>query len=252
MTVGLLIRGMLAGILAGLLAFGFARTFGEPQVDRAIAFEEQTAASEAAASGTTEAEEPAPVSRETQAGVGLFTGIMIYAAAMGGIFSIVFAGLFGRIGNLSPRALSLLLGIAAFVALVAVPDLKYAPNPPAVGDPETIGPRTGLFFITMIASIVMLTLAVAAWRRFSTVLGSWNAGIAAFVGYVVVVGIVFTLLPTINEVPENFPALALYQFRIATIGMQFLIWTTIALAFGYLAEKALASSGHYRLSPARA
>jgi hypothetical protein len=35
----LLIRGMLAGVLAGLLAFGFAKIFGEPQVDHAIAFE---------------------------------------------------------------------------------------------------------------------------------------------------------------------------------------------------------------------
>jgi hypothetical protein len=34
-----LIRGMLVGFVAGLLVFGFAKIFGEPQVDRAIAFE---------------------------------------------------------------------------------------------------------------------------------------------------------------------------------------------------------------------
>ncbi len=39
MVGNLLLRGMLVGVLAGLLAFGFARIFGEPQVDRAIAFE---------------------------------------------------------------------------------------------------------------------------------------------------------------------------------------------------------------------
>ena len=33
-------RGMLAGLFASLLAFGFAKVYGEPQVDRAIAFEE--------------------------------------------------------------------------------------------------------------------------------------------------------------------------------------------------------------------
>lgn len=49
MMRALLIRGMLVGILAGVLAFGVARIFGEPQVDRAIAFEEQMDAAKAAA-----------------------------------------------------------------------------------------------------------------------------------------------------------------------------------------------------------
>ena len=162
MTGQLLLRGMLAGLLAGLIAFGFARLYGEPQVDRAIAFEELMAAAEAPADAH---EEPEAVSRQTQAGIGLFTGVVTYAVAMGGIFSLVFAGLYGRVGRLSPRALALVLGAAAFVALVVVPDLKYPPNPPAVGDPETIGVRTGLFFVTLAASIFALCLAVAFARR---------------------------------------------------------------------------------------
>ncbi|KAA0970355.1 CbtA family protein [Aureimonas fodinaquatilis] len=248
MTVNLLVRGMLAGLFAGLIAFGFAHTFGEPQIERAIAFEELMAAEQPMGdeAGVVEAEEPAPVSRETQAGIGLFTAIALYAVAMGGIFSIVFTGLYGRVGNISPRALSLMLGLAAFIALVLVPDLKYPPNPPAVGDPETIGPRTGLFFITMIVSIIAMYLAVVLWQRLLPALGRWNAAIAALVAYILVLAVVLGLLPTINEVPENFPALSLYQFRLATVGMQLTIWTTIALAFGYLAEKTLVSSGHYR------
>jgi hypothetical protein len=35
----LLLRGMLAGVVAGLVAFGFARVFGEPPIEHAIAFE---------------------------------------------------------------------------------------------------------------------------------------------------------------------------------------------------------------------
>jgi Probable cobalt transporter subunit (CbtA) len=42
MVGNLLLRGMLVGAIAGLLAFGFARIFGEPQLERAIAFEAQT------------------------------------------------------------------------------------------------------------------------------------------------------------------------------------------------------------------
>jgi len=247
MTGSLLLRGMLAGLIAGLIAFGFARTFGEPQVEIAIAFEEQMAAAEAATSTEPAAmEEPEAVSRATQSGIGLFTGVMVYSVAMGGIFSLVFAGLYGRVGKLSPRALSAVLGVAVFLAIVIVPDLKYPPNPPAVGNPETIGVRTQLYFVTLIASIVGMALAFALARNLAAKLGTWNGAIAAGFAYVVFIAIVLKLLPAINEVPENFPSLGLYEFRIATIGLQATIWTVLSLAFGYLAEKALSQNGLYR------
>ena len=44
-----LVRGMLVGIVAGLLSFGFLKVFGEPQVDRAVAFETQQDEAKAAA-----------------------------------------------------------------------------------------------------------------------------------------------------------------------------------------------------------
>jgi hypothetical protein len=66
---------MLVGVFAGLLAFGFARIFGEPQVDRAIAFEDQMNQAKG------EAPEPELVTRETQAGLGLFTGVIMVASA---------------------------------------------------------------------------------------------------------------------------------------------------------------------------
>jgi predicted cobalt transporter CbtA len=248
MTGNLLLKGMLAGLIAGLIAFGFARVFGEPQVEIAIAFEEQMAAAEAPAATTETAAhaEPEGVSRETQAGIGLFTGVMTYSIAMGGIFSLVFAGLYGRVGTLSPRALSAVLGVAVFLAIVIVPDLKYPPNPPAVGNPETIGVRTQLYFVTLIASIVGMALAFALARNLAAKLGTWNGAIAAGLAYVVFIAIVLKLLPAINEVPENFPSLGLYEFRIATIGLQATIWTVLALAFGYLAERQLSQSGLYR------
>lgn len=112
MVGNLLLRGMLVGVFAGLLAFGFARIFGEPQVDRAIAFEDQMSQAKG------EAPEPELVSRKTQAGLGLFTGVIIYSAAIGGLFSLAFAFVYGRVGRLGPRATAALLALGGFVAIV--------------------------------------------------------------------------------------------------------------------------------------
>jgi predicted cobalt transporter CbtA len=243
MTGNLLMRGMIAGLIAGLLAFGFARVFGEPQIELAIAFEEQTAAQ----TDPNAPAEPEAVSRETQAGLGLFTGVMVYSIAVGGIFSLVFAGLYGRASRMGPRSLAAVLGIATFVAIIIVPDLKYPPNPPAVGDPETIGVRTQMFFVILVASIAGMALAFALAKNLTPRLGSWNAAIAAGIAYAAFIAVVHALLPEINEVPSNFSAMNLYDFRLATIGLQFTIWTVISLVFGYLAERSLGRSGNYRV-----
>ncbi len=242
----LLVRGMIAGLIAGLLAFGFARVFGEPQVDRAIAFEEQMAVA------ANEPAEPELVSRQTQAGIGLFTGVMTYSIAVGGIFSLVFAFTYGRSSTLSPRALSAVIGLAAFVAIVIVPDIKYAPNPPAVGNPDTIGVRTQMFFVMMIASIGGMALAFALAKNLRQQFGIWNAGIIAGACYIGFIAIAQGLMPSINEVPENFSAMTLYNFRVATIGLQATVWLALSLLFGYFAEKLMIENGNYRRTPALA
>jgi Probable cobalt transporter subunit (CbtA) len=244
----LLIRGMLAGVLAGLLAFGFAKVFGEPQVDHAIAFEallaeakSQTDTGKAAMGNMSmpPAAEPELVSRQVQAGLGLFTGVVVYGAAFGGIFALVFAYAYGRIGNLSPRATAALLAGAAFLALVIVPELKYPANPPSVGSPDTIGERTGLFLVMIIASIAAMLVAASIGRRLAARLGGWNGSLAGGAIFIVAIAVAQILLPVINEVPDAFPAVVLWRFRIASLGIEAILWTTIGLVFGVLAEKTL-------------
>jgi predicted cobalt transporter CbtA len=251
---GLLIRGMIAGLVAGLLAFGIAQVFGEPQVDRAIAFEEQHAKAEAAeqhhdqsaadqhemgaAKGDNHAgEKEELVSRRVQSTIGLLTAVVVYGAAMGGLFALAFAFLYGRVGDVSPRLLALLLAVAAFAAIYYVPSLKYPANPPAVGEPDTIAYRTGLFFLMMLISLGAVIFAVAAARRLAQQHGGLNATLAGaglFIGVIVIAQLV---LPDINEVPAEFPATVLWKFRMASLGPQALMWTTLGLLFGALAER---------------
>ncbi|CAE6707164.1 hypothetical protein R75461_00913 [Paraburkholderia nemoris] len=227
----LLVRGMLAGIAAGLLTFGFARLVGEPQVDQAISFEEKADAAKG------EAPEPELVSRGTQAGLGLLTGVVTYGAAFGGLFSLVFAYAYGRVGTLSARALSAWLALGAFITLVIVPNIKYPANPPSVGDPETIGMRTGLFFLMIAISLAAMVFSLKVRRRAALKLGAWNGSIVAGVVFVAIIAAVQLSMPTINEVPAAFPAVLLWKFRVAAIGMQVIMWTTAGLLFGALVER---------------
>lgn len=70
-------------------------------------------------------------------------------------------------------------------------------------------------------------------------MGNWNASIVAGLAFAVAIGIAYATLPGINEVPADFPAALIWQFRLSTLGIQIAMWTTFGLAFGFLAERAL-------------
>jgi predicted cobalt transporter CbtA len=254
MVRDLLIRGMIAGFVAGVLCFGIAKVFGEPEVDQAIAFEEAHAQAEAPAhthdsatavggeehaAGHSHGDEEELVSRKVQSTYGLLTAVAVYGAAMGGLFALAFAFLYGRVGEISPRLLALLLALAAFVALYYVPSLKYPANPPAVGEPATIGYRTGLYLLMMLVSLGAMVLAVGTARRLFASYGGLDAALIGVAAFVVIILAAQVLLPDINEVPADFPAAVLWNFRMASLGMQAVTWATLGLVFGVLAERLL-------------
>ncbi|BCQ25611.1 CbtA family protein [Caballeronia sp. NK8] len=257
----LLIRGMIAGLVAGLIGFGFARAFGEPSVARAIAFEEQHehvqaphehdhADASATAAHSHDHGDEELVSRDTQAGLGLLTGVAVFGTALGGLFSLVFAFAYGRLGALHARGTSALLALFGFVSVAIVPFLKYPPNPPAVGNPETIGPRTALFFGMVAISIAAAVFAVRLQRRIQARHGGWNATLIGAAAYIVVIVVAQVALPRIDEVPSEFSASLLWNFRLAAIGIQALIWAALGLVFGALAARELERPAVRRMAAA--
>ncbi|KUJ69080.1 hypothetical protein ACZ90_14665 [Streptomyces albus subsp. albus] len=226
----LLVRGMLAGLAAGVVTFLVAYLLGEPQVDAAIAYEESHSHEHGAEA----------VSRTLQSTAGLGTGVLVYGVALGGIAALAVCVALGRIGRFGPRATALLLSAAGLVTVYLVPFLKYPANPPAVGDPDTIGKRTTLYFLMMVLGVLLAVAAVILGKRLAPRLGNWHATVAAGLFFVVAVGLAFAFLPAINEVPKDFSATLLWRFRLATLGMQLTLWTSFGLLFGHLAERALA------------
>jgi hypothetical protein len=244
----LLICGLLAGLCGGVLATGFAKVAGEPPLDRAIAWE----TAHARAGG--EAPHAEVVSRTVQSSIGLAAGACVYGVSLGGLFALVYAGAYGRISRAGPARTALGLGAAAFVVLYLVPFLKYPPNPPSVGDPATIGDRTALYFgmlaISVLAAIAAVRLRIQALPR----LGPDRATLAAAGAYVVVAVAAALVMPGVNEVPATFPASTLWDFRVASAGVQLVMWTTIALVFAAAAQRVIerVAAGSSRTAPARA
>ncbi|HKA04962.1 MAG TPA: CbtA family protein [Acidimicrobiales bacterium] len=250
MVRNLLIRGLLVGLVAGLAAFGFARWKGEPSVNKATAFESAVEAQHAAA-GSSHDEE---VSRSVQDSAGLGAGAILYGVAMGGVFALVFTVAYGRIGLRTARGTAALLGLLGFVGLYLVPLVKYPANPPAVGQDDTIGRRTVLYLTMMLLSVAALVAAVIVRRRLVSRYGEWNATLLVGGGYIVAMAICFLALPGVNEVPQaaipgvvdavtdaglTFPPVVLWNFRVASLGVQVVMWSVIALAFGPLAARLL-------------
>jgi phosphate/sulfate permease len=230
----LLVRGMLAGLVAGLFALLTASFLGEQHVAAAIAFEE---AHSHAHEGGEEI-----VSRGMQSTAGLATGVLVYGVALGGIASLAFSFALGRVGRFGPRATAVLLSGAAFVSVYLVPFLKYPASPPSVGDPATLEKRTALYFLMVLLSVLLAVGATILGRRLAPRLGNWYATVSAVAGFAAAVGLAYAFLPSVSELPEHFPALLLWRFRVAALAVQLVLWAAFGLTFGHLAERALGSA----------
>ena len=245
-----LVRGLLVGLVAGLLSFAVAYLVGEPYVDRAIAIEEATAAHDPAdahehAESHEHAEEAEPVARDDQRTWGLLTGTLAIGITYGGVAALVVAAAVGRLGSLGARASTGVVVLLGFLATVLLPFLKYPANPPAVGNPDTIGSRTAEFFgmqaVCVAGAVAAVWLAVRLARR----IGGFEASVAAAAAYVVLVVAAALLLPTVDEVGD-FPADLLWSFRVSSLITSAAMWAVIGVGLvglvGRLHDRAVADA----------
>lgn len=265
-----IVRGVLVGAIGGILAFVFARIFAEPQIQRAIDYESGRDAAQAlldkAAGITPEAAGPDIFSRTIQADVGIGVGIIVFGAAMGGLYAVAYVLACGRTGKLRPRTLALLVALGGFLGFYLIPFIKYPANPPAIGHEETIRDRGGLYLLMVGFSIAFLILAVWLGQKLKPRFGNWNATLLAGLACVVALGIVMVALPSLGHLSANvkeygrhatetplplknaqgqivypgFPADVLFAFRLYSVAAQAIMWTAIGLCFAPMAERLFA------------
>ncbi|RZF01959.1 CbtA family protein [Streptomyces sp. SCA2-2] len=97
----------------------------------------------------------------------------------------------------------------------------------------TGGLATGvLVFGVAVGGIAAIAFCVALGR-----IGRF--GPRATAAFLLAVTLAYVFLPSYNEVGPDFPGQLLWQFRLATLAVQAVLWAVFGLVFGVLAERLL-------------
>lgn len=241
-----LVRGLLAGLIAGVAAFFVAYAVGEPPVAASIAIEEAAGGhdhgEEGAAAVAAEEDAGTEVPRPVQSTVGLATGMLVLGAALGGAAGLLTGAAMGRFfSRTNVRTTALAVSGMAFVSLFFVPYLIYPPNPPAVGNGETIGYRTALYFAMLALSIGGAIVGLVVARSLRAKVGPWYAGLAGAGTYVAIAVVALAVMPRYDEVPaEGFPPSLLWEFRLSSLLVQIVLWGVIGVVLAELSHRAVA------------
>ncbi len=215
-------NGAIAGIGGGVALAIFLLLVGETSITKAIEIEE------AGGHGG-----DAMFSRGAQIlGGGL--GSLVIGASLGAIFGIVFAATRHRLPGTSDWHRSLWLAAAAFVTIQLVPALKYPANPPAVGNPDTVGERTMLYLL-FVAFMIVAGIGVArfsAWLARRDV-GEYNRLMLSAGLWVLLVAAALIFFPPSPD-PITAPAQLVWNFRLSSIGGVLAFWISTGCAFGWL------------------
>ena len=226
----LLVTSVIVGIIAGLLVGGFYNLFQVPVMERAIALEEERAASVTPA-GAEEEEAGPEVSLGVQR-VGMVFGTAIYGAIIGLFFSVGFVLLHRAAPDWPVVWVAIAIGALGFWSLSLFPFIKYPLNPPGVGDEATLLSRQFGQTLFMLLSAVAIGVGLDAVRRIQQNIGEfasrrvWYGGV---LGIYAILALVMVFVFPGNPDPVPVPIDLLELFRALTMAGQFLMWALLAV-----------------------
>jgi hypothetical protein len=143
-------------------------------------------------------------------------------------------------------------------AMTVAPWFKYPPNPPAVGNPDTVYDRERLYVLLIV--LTALVLAGAAHLSARLRRAGWpddRRMVAVTAAAVAAIAVVLAAMP---PTPDSIgvPANLVWQFRIDSLAGNLLVWTVLSLGLGTLWTEsarraaAVAATGDQNSMPLRA
>lgn len=226
-------RAVVAGVVGGLVTALFVLLVGEQTIDAAIAIEEASSAT-VTADPVGDADGLPEVGRSVQIAGGA-VAVVLYGVLTGIVFGTALAALRHRLALADDFGRSVLLAATGFVAVALLPAIKYPANPPAVGDPDTIGERT-LTYLTFVAAGLVLAVGCGmVHQRLRTRFDQPTAvTLSALVAIGGAVALVLAWPASPDAVPADFPADLLWRFRLQSLIALAIPWTVLGLGTGWL------------------
>ena len=155
----------------------------------------------------------------------------IFGTSIGSLFGIVYALSKKSLPSKSNTGKTLILAGLMWFTLFVIPFLKYPANPPTVGDGETVVLR-GILYLSFIAISGLIALGFyQIFKRFKE-----KKKILAFIGYGVLITIVFFIMPE-NPDEMTAPIELINGFRAVAFLTSTVFWFTLALILGAFWQK---------------
>jgi predicted cobalt transporter CbtA len=213
--------------------------------ERAIAPALQLEEARATANGTVQHHGEELFSRGERL-VGGFLGTMAAGIALAVVFGAVYALVRHRLPGRTDVTGTALLATIGFGIFALLPALKIPANPPAVGDPGTVGTRTAIYGAVLLLGVVtaMLVAALVSLLR-SHGTGEAPTAVAATVATGVLLALILVLVPdNPDTIAADVPAAVVWNFRLASLGQLAVLWSGLGLASGWLLDRLVRSPGH--------
>jgi predicted cobalt transporter CbtA len=229
-TIAFIIITLLSGAIAGTVLGLINLLLVEPYIDQAIAIEVQN---------TIATGEPVDLDELVQYRLWQKGGEIVAGTILGisisALFGIVYAYARDSLPGSNNKKKGLILAGIMFFVIFLIPALKYPANPPAVGDPETIEYREGLY-IGMLAISGFTALGVALLYRILGQMQKESRKIMAPAIYALIITLAFVLLPP-NPDEITISSDLLSNFRVVTTVTMGIFWGILGILLGSFWDK---------------
>ena len=220
---------LLAGAIAGTILGAINQVVVEPYVDHAIELEMRNTAQSGQVI-TNPAEFAAY--RFWQKGGEIIAGTIL-GLSIGSLYGIVFAYTRGSISGTNNKKKALIVASIMWFVLFLMPALKYPPNPPAVGNPETIYYRQSLY-VAFLAISGFSALGLTFLYRKMASSNTKKAIIPS--AYAAIMAGAYLAMPA-NPDPINAPIDLVIGFRITSAITISVFWALLGMIFGTFWDK---------------
>ena len=219
---------LLSGVIAGLVLAGVNYFVAEPFIDQAIGIEIEKNISIGETVDYDELSSYRIWQKEGTFVAGAFLGL-----TFGAVLGIVYVFARRYLPSSDDRKKALVLAGIMCLALYVIPFLKYPANPPAVGDPETIGLRDSLYTTYQLTSgLIALGLSILLFR-FRTI-NFFKYLIPVF--YVSLVGLIYAIFPASPDAITA-PMDLVNSFRMVTFATMVMFYLVLGIVFGLIWRK---------------